>query len=38
MFDNEFNGSEKGDTFILGSGRQSVEGSAGRDQDYLIWR
>ena len=32
MFDNEFKGSEKGDTFILGSGRQSVEGSAGRDR------
>ena len=32
MFDNEFNGSEKSDTFILGSGRQSVEGSAGRDR------
>ncbi|MEM8689770.1 MAG: calcium-binding protein, partial [Pseudomonadota bacterium] len=32
MFDNEFNGSEKGDTFNLGSGRQSVEGSAGRDR------
>ncbi|MEM1199167.1 MAG: calcium-binding protein [Pseudomonadota bacterium] len=32
MFDNEFKGSERGDTFNLGSGRQSVEGSAARDR------
>ncbi len=32
MFDNEFNGSEKHDTLILGSGRQAADGGAGRDR------
>lgn len=32
MFDNEFDGSARNDTIILGSGRQAADGGAGRDR------